>query len=124
MAKYNQPRKTWKYSQDFKIKAVKLSNQPGLQVQQVAAGLDIHPCMLSRWRKEYREGKLQGDQQRRVGVTKSRRTPSVSELTENTRLKRENARLQRENTLLKKWQRYLAERHQSVLDSSKDIAGN
>jgi len=124
MPKYNQPRKTWKYSQDFKIKAVKLSNQPGLQVQQVATGLDIHPFMLSRWRKEYREGKLQGDQQRRVGVTKTRSTPCVSELTETTRLKRENARLQRENTLLKKWQRYLAERHQSVLDSSTDIAGN
>jgi len=124
MPKYNHPRKTWKYSQDFKIKAVKLSYQPGLQVQQVAEGLDIHPFMLSRWRKEYREGKLQGDHQRRVAVTKTRRTPSVRELTENVRLKRENARLQQENALLKKWQRYLAERQQGVLDSSKGMAGN
>jgi transposase len=80
--------------------------------------------MLSRWRKEYREGKLQGDHQRRVAVTKTRSTPGVGELTENARLRRENARLQQENALLKKWQRYLAERHQSDLDSSKDMAGN
>mgnify|MGYP003326432111 CR=1 FL=1 len=57
MARYNNPRKTWQYSTDFKVKAVELSCQEGIQVQQVAAGLDIHPMMLSRWRKEYLEGK-------------------------------------------------------------------
>lgn len=53
MPKYAQPRKTWQYTTDFKIKAVKLSLQDGLQVKQVAQGLDIHPFILSRWRKEY-----------------------------------------------------------------------
>lgn len=120
MPKYLQPRKTWSYSKDFKVKAVKLSYQEGIQVKQVAEGLDIHPFMLSRWRKEYREGTLQGDGQRRVGVTKKKRTISDRELTENARLKHENARLKEENDLLKKWQRYLAEAHQSDLDSSKD----
>ena len=76
--------------------------------------------MLSRWRKEYREGKLQGDGRKRVSVEKEKRTPSAKTLTENARLKRENERLRQENDLLKKWQRYLAERHQSDLDSSKD----
>ena len=57
MPRYNNPRKTWQYSTDFKVKAVELSCQEGIQVQQVAAGLDIHPVMLSRWRKEYLEGK-------------------------------------------------------------------
>ena len=57
MPRYNKPRKTWQYSTDFKVKAVELSCQEGIQVQQVAAGLDIHPMMLSRWRKEYLEGK-------------------------------------------------------------------
>ncbi len=120
MPKYNQPRKTWQYTKDFKVKAVKLSYQDGIQVKQVAAGLDIHPFMLSRWRKEYREGKLQGDNQMRVGVNKDKRTISVKKLTENARLKKEVERLKKENDLLKKWQRYLAEQHQSDLDSSKD----
>jgi transposase len=120
MPKYNQPRKTWQYTKDFKIKAVKLSHQDGIQVKQVAAGLDIHPFMLSRWRKEYREGKLQGDNQKRVAVNKNKRTISVKKLTENARLKKEIERLKKENDLLKKWQRYLAEQHQNDLDSSKD----
>lgn len=120
MPKYNQPRKTWKYTKDFKIKAVKLSYQDGIQVKQVAAGLDIHPFMLSRWRKEYREGKLQGGNQMRVGVNKNKEKISVKKLTENAQLKKEVERLKKENDLLKKWQRYLAEQHQNDLDSSKD----
>ena len=120
MPKYNHPRKTWQYTKDFKVKAVKLSYQDGIQVQQVAEGLDIHPMMLSRWRKEYRDGKLQGDNQKRVGVNKKKRTNSDKELTENARLKKDVERLKKENDLLKKWQRYLAEQHQSDLDSSKD----
>ncbi|WP_319557347.1 IS3 family transposase [Thiomicrorhabdus sp.] len=102
MPKYTQPRKTWQYTSDFKVKAVKLSLQPGILVKQVAEALDIHPFMLSRWRKEYREGKLQGDNQRRVGVNKQKKTISQKELTENQKLKKEIARLQQENDLPKK----------------------
>ena len=120
MPKVTQPRKTWEYTTDFKVKAVKLSYQEGIQVKQVAEGLDIHPFMLSRWRKEYREGKLQGDGQKRVGVNKKKQKVNSRELTENARLKKENERLKKENDLLKKWQRYLAEQHQNDLDSSKD----
>lgn len=119
MPRYNKPRKTWQYSTDFKIKAVELSYQEGLQVQQVAAGLDIHPFMLSRWRKEYREGKIKPDGRRRVTVVKDKKAPTPKQLSELDRLKKENVRLQKENDLLKKWQRYLAEQHQSDLDSSK-----
>lgn len=87
-----------------------------MKVQDVAKTLDIHPFMLSRWRKEYREGKI---------VPDKRRTPAGSgketkELDRLKKLERENARLKQENDLLKKWQRYLAEQHQSALDSSKD----
>ena len=111
MPRYTQPRKTWSYSMDFKAKAVELSLQEGLAVKQVAAGLDIHPFMLSRWRKEYREGKIVSDK-KRVEVKKDKRS-----LSEVERLKQENARLKKENNLLKKWQRYLAEQHQNDLDS-------
>lgn len=77
MPRYNQPRKTWRYTKDFKVKAVRMSLQDGIQVKQVAEGLDIHPFMLSRWRKEYREGKLQGDGQRRVGVNKKKKRSAI-----------------------------------------------
>ena len=119
MPKAVQPKKTWSYTADFKVKAVKLSYQPNVQVKQVAEALDIHPFMLSRWRKEYREGKLQGDGLRRVGVSKKKVT-SVKQLSEFEKLKKENARLKKENDLLKKWQRYLAEQHQNDFDSSRD----
>jgi len=41
MPPYTKPRKTWQYSEDFKVKAVELSYQEGIKIQQVAAGLDI-----------------------------------------------------------------------------------
>jgi len=58
MPKYTKPRKTWQYSNEFKVKAVQFSLIDGVHVKEVAVTLDIHPFMLSRWRKEYREGKI------------------------------------------------------------------
>ena len=46
------PKKVHRYSAEFKLTAVKLSGMRGVQVQTVAKALDIHPFMLSRWRKE------------------------------------------------------------------------
>ncbi len=54
------PRKVREYSLEFKLTAVQLSQQPGIQVQAVAAALDIHPFMLSKWRKQVRDGVLWG----------------------------------------------------------------
>ena len=54
------PRKIQKYSAEFKVTAVRLSQQPGLQVQAVAHALEIHPFMLSKWRKDLRDGRLRG----------------------------------------------------------------
>lgn len=124
MARYTQPRKSWQYTNDFKVKAVKLSYQEGIQVKQVAEGLDIHPFMLSRWRKEYRNGKLQEDGRKRVRVDKDKKSISLQDLSEIDRLKRDNDRLRKENDLLKKWQRYLAEQHQNDLDLSKDTGNS
>ncbi|MFK2903324.1 transposase [Dyella ginsengisoli] len=42
------PRTTTRYSEQFKATAVRLSQLPGVQVQDVAASLYIHPFMLSR----------------------------------------------------------------------------
>jgi transposase-like protein len=52
------PKKMQRYSLEFKRTAVQLSQRPGMQVQVVAEALDIHPFMLSPWRKEFREGRL------------------------------------------------------------------
>jgi transposase len=50
------PKTTLRYSERFKASAVKLSRLPGVSVQDVAESLYIHPLMLSRWRKQAREG--------------------------------------------------------------------
>ncbi|WP_196159274.1 transposase [Reinekea sp. G2M2-21] len=120
MPKYNNPRKTWHYSTEFKIRAVKMSYQPDIQSNQVAEGLGIHPFMLSRWRKEYREGLLQGDGKKRVGLSKKRISKSQKKITETAQLRAEVERLKKENDLLKEWQQYLAEKHQNDLDLSSD----
>jgi hypothetical protein len=45
-----------RYGEPFKATAVKLSSLPGVLIQDVAAALDIHPFMLSLWRKQVRDG--------------------------------------------------------------------
>jgi len=50
------PRKVQRYSLEFKLTAVRMSHEPGVQVQTVADALDIHPFMLSKWRKQVRDG--------------------------------------------------------------------
>ena len=52
------PKKVHRYTLEFKIQAVKLANHPEIQTQDVAHALDIHPFMLSKWKKDYREGRL------------------------------------------------------------------
>ena len=52
------PAKRQRYSDEFKIRAVKLAMHRDVQIQDVAAALHIHPFMLSRWKREYREGKF------------------------------------------------------------------
>ncbi len=120
MPKYNNPRKTWHYTNEFKVKAVQLSLIAGIQVQEVANALDIHPFMLSRWRKEYREGKIVADKRKKITDI----SQSKKELNRIKKLEQENKRLREENSLLKKWQRFLAEEHQNDLDSSRDSEKN
>jgi transposase len=105
-----------RYSLDFKRKAVKLTQVPGIEVQVVAAALDIHPVMLSRWRQEAREGRLRGHEPR--PPTESPRVP-VRELRRLQALERAHALLQEEHELLKKAIRFCSERRQTSSSSSK-----
>ena len=109
MPKSNQPRKTWRYSEEFKEKEVRLSLMDGVHVQEVARTLDIHPFMLSRWRKEYREGMIVADKWKKVVSVRAEK----GEIDRIKRLEKENARRRQENDLPKKWKRFLAEKHQS-----------
>lgn len=103
MPRYTQPRRTWHYLNEFKVKAVQLSMLEDVQVKDVAKTLDIHPFMLSRWRKEYREGKLVPDKRKKI----TNMTKDKKEIDRIKKLEKENARLRQENDPLKKWQRYL-----------------
>jgi transposase len=89
------PRTTYKYSDRFKATAVRLSQLSGVCVQDVAASLYIHPFMLSRWRKEAREGRI---------VTKGVEVDKdvAAELRELRKVKRDYERLKLEHDLLKK----------------------
>jgi transposase len=120
MPRYTQPRKTWFYPVNFKIKAVELSLRDDIMSKEVAQALDIHPLMLSRWRKEYKEGKFTDTPRYQSNTELMSKLPTNKELSSIQKLKKENERLKQENDLLKKWQRYLAEVHQNDLDSSKN----
>ena len=56
--KEQQPQKTLKYPEKFKLKALKLDLQKDVVVKDIAIMFDIHPGLLSRLREEYRKGKI------------------------------------------------------------------
>lgn len=89
------PRTTYRYSSEFKATAVRLSQLPGVSVQDVADSLYIHPFMLSRWRKQAREGLIMT---KGVAVDKA----VVAELKELRRVKKAYEQLKLEHDLLKK----------------------
>ena len=81
------PRTTYKYSDEFKATAVRLSELPDVEVQDVASSLYIHPFMLSRWRKQVREGVIMSK-----GAEVDKETKA--ELKELRRIKQAYERLQ------------------------------
>jgi transposase len=105
-----------RYSLEFKRKAVKLSQIPGMEVQVIAEALDIHPVMLSRWRQEEREGRLRGREG--AAMEKPPKIP-VRELKRLQKLERAHALLQEEHELLKKAIRFCSERKATSSRSSK-----
>ena len=106
------PRTTNKYSDRFKATAVKLSELPGVAVQDVAESLYIHPFMLSRWRKDAREGRI---------VTKGVEVQQdvAAELKALRRMKKDYERLKLEHELLKKAIEFTSQRRARSSNSSK-----
>ena len=101
------PRKVQRYSLEFKLNAVKLSQLKGVEVQAVADALEIHPFMLSRWRKETRDGVLRG---RVVLPSSIKTTPPAREMKRFQALQRAHAMLQEEHALLKTLIRFTSAR--------------
>ena len=107
------PRTVRRYSDEFKLTAVRLTQQPGIQVRTVAAALAIHPFMLSKWRKDAREGRLQG---------RARKAPPAGPAREIARLQAletKYAALAEEHELLKKAIRFASDRKRKSSSSSK-----
>lgn len=105
-------RKKNRYSEDFKATAVKLSSLPEVLIQDVAEALDIHPFMLSRWRKEVRDG---------VIVAKGAKVDiqTAGELKRLRELEKKYKILQEEHALLKKAIRFASEQRRKSSNTSK-----
>src|SRR5580765_802897 len=106
------PRKIYRYSDEFKLTAVRLSQQPGMQVQTVAAALEIHPFMLSKWRKDVKDGRLRGRPPKAPPAGPAR------EIAQLQALERKYAALKEEHDLLKKAIRFWAARRVTASPSS------
>ena len=105
-------RKVFKYSEEFKATAVALSRLDGVAVQDVAAELDIHPFMLSLWRRQVRE---------RVIVARPSKldVETTAELRRLKELERRYKVLKEEHELLKKAIRFASGRKRKPSSSSK-----
>jgi transposase len=108
------PRTTNRYSEPFKASAVRLSQMPGVSVQDVAESLYIHPFMLSRWRKQAREGTI---------VAKGAEVDQeiAAELKELRRIKKAHERLKMEHELLKKAIAFTSARRAKSSPSSRTV---
>ena len=98
------PRTTYRYSDEFKATAVRLSELPGVAVQDVAESLYIHPFMLSRWRKQVREGLIMAKGAKIDGEV-------AAELKALRKVKKDYERLKIEHELLKKAIEFTSERN-------------
>jgi len=110
------PRTTYRYSRDFKSTAVRLSQLPGVAVSDVAESLYIHPFMLSRWRKQAREGLIE---MKNVTVEKD----IAAELKELRKVRKAYEQLKVEHDLLKKAIAFTSGRNAISSPSSRTSRG-
>ena len=76
-------KKRREYTMEFKLDAAKLVEHQGYGVQEAAERLGVPHNNLSRWLRQYRQGKLQ------IGYNQAQPTPAEAELR---RLREENKR--------------------------------
>ena len=93
-----------RYTEEFKVEAVRLVLSDGLTASEAARRLSISIKTLSNWLRLAREGKLE-----HVGQNQVTSTDAEMELT---RVKRELAEVKMERDLLKKFAAYFAKQSQ------------
>jgi len=114
VARMKGPKKTNRYPDEFKIKAVQLADHPDILAKDVAEDLGVHPILLYRWRKEYREGKFKEDRRKKKIQIEAKK---MSELLQIQELEREIKKLRVENELLKKTIEFNSERRKMFSSS-------
>jgi len=102
-------KKVNKYSLELKRTAVRLTRAPGARVKDVAGSLDIHPFMLSKWRRLVRECLLVQKPKAKAKTSRRTRAPSMVQMSKYARLKRELDALRKEHEFLKKFDRFRAQ---------------
>lgn len=89
------------YSDEYKSEAVRLANDSGKPVMQVARELGINANVLHRWMREERE----------AGAAWKTRGTVKADQEENARLRRELARVTQERDFLKRAAAFFAKEH-------------
>lgn len=92
-----------RYEVDLKLGAAKMSESPEVLIKDVAESLCIHPFMLSKWRRQVREGVL-------VGILPKVDPDSLAELKRLREVEQKFKRLQMEHDLRKKAIRFASKR--------------
>ena len=85
-------KKRKKYTQEFKVEAVKLITEQGYKITEAARNLGVDGNMLGRWKREIEGG----------GDDVSGLRGGTSMQAELNRLRKENKRLKMEREILKK----------------------
>jgi transposase len=86
-------RKRRKYDKAYKLEVLQMIEQSNRTITTIAKELGIHPSMICRWRKEFRE------QEEAAFPGKGNQTPAEGELS---RLRKELADVTEERDILKK----------------------
>ena len=93
------------YDDRFKATAVELGALPGVHAKDVAEVLDIHPIMLYRWKKEYREGDIM-----KKSSESALNTELARELKRLKKIEKAHKMLLMEHEILKKSIQFCSER--------------
>jgi len=96
------------YKYHFKKAAVLTSNHPDIQTKTVAEALNIHPFMLSRWKKQMREGVLRKDNEKTPNTNMANELLKARQ--ENYMLRQQLKRAQEQNKVLRHAERIFPEK--------------
>ena len=100
------------YDDSFKATAVELGELPGVLAKDVADILNIHPVMLYRWKREYRDGHIMNKLDKQsLDIETSR------EIKRLKKIEKAHKTLQMEHDLLKKSIRFCSDRKKRSLSS-------